>query len=85
MKKEAVQYTLRQVPRAVDEALRKRARLEGKSLNQITLEILESGLGVNGKTAVHHDLDFMVGSWVEDPAFVQALKDQDQIDPKLWR
>jgi len=31
------------------------------------------------------DLSDLAGSWVEDPAFDQAIIDQDQIDPALWK
>ena len=33
-----MQYTVRGVSEAVDEALRRRARREGKSLNEVTIE-----------------------------------------------
>jgi hypothetical protein len=31
------------------------------------------------------DLSFLVGTWVEDPAFDAALEEQRQIDPELWQ
>jgi hypothetical protein len=79
-----VQYTLRQVPAAVDAALREKARREGKSINEATIETLAEGLAAKGEI-VHHDLDFLIGSWVEDKEFDKALKDQDRIDPEMWR
>lgn len=85
MKKVApIQYTLRQIPRALDEALRKKSREEGKSMNQTAIETLSSGLAREGVVILHRDLDFMVGSWVEDPAFDEAIREQDVVDPKLW-
>jgi hypothetical protein len=27
----------------------------------------------------------MAGSWIEDAAFDEAIRSQDQADPKLWR
>jgi len=27
----------------------------------------------------------MVGSWVEDSSFDEAIRSQDRVDPKLWR
>lgn len=34
---------------------------------------------------VHHDLDFLTGSWTDDPEVDSALEEQQQIDPELWR
>jgi hypothetical protein len=82
--KPAVQYTLRQIPPALDEALRRKSRQDGKSINQTALEVLHAGLALNGDSIRHRDLDFMVGSWVEDPAFDEAIRSQDSVDPKLW-
>ena len=79
------QYTLRQIPRAVDERLRRKAREEGKSLNQTAVDVLTAGLALSGEDVPHHDLDFMVGTWVEDPAFEDSFQVQDQIEPHLWR
>ncbi|MCL4179915.1 MAG: hypothetical protein KJ072_19485 [Verrucomicrobia bacterium] len=81
----STQYTLRQIPRAVDECLRRKAREEGKSLNQTAVEVLIAGLALSGDGVVHRDLDFLVGTWIEDPAFDAAMQAQDQVDPLLWR
>ena len=67
--KGAVQYTLRQIPPALDEALRRKSRQDGKSINQTAIEVLYAGLALNGDSIRHRDLDFMVGSWVEDKSF----------------
>lgn len=83
--KGVVQYTLRQIPGALDEALRKKSRKEGKSMNQTAIEVLGIGLALNGDFIVHRDLDFMVGSWVEDSKFDEAVRAQDRVDPKLWK
>lgn len=83
--KRTTQYTLRQVPDRVDRALRRRAREEGKSLNQTTIEVLAAGLALNEGEVAHRDLEFLCGTWVEDPAFEAAIKAQDQVDPALWQ
>ena len=82
--KASIQYTLRQVPREIDSALRKKSRRERKSLNQVAIEALSAGLAVNGAVR-YHDLDFAIGTWVEDKEFDAAIKDQDKIDEVLWR
>jgi hypothetical protein len=80
-----VQYTLRNVPPVVDRALRRRAARLEKSLNEVALEALATGAGVEQEAAERHDLDFLFGSWVEDPAVDQALAEQRAIDPALWK
>jgi hypothetical protein len=82
--KAPIQYTLRQIPPALDEALRRKSRQAGKSINQTAIEVLRSGLALAGDSIRHRDLDFMVGSWVEDAAFDEAIGSQDRVDPKLW-
>ncbi len=83
--KRLVQYTLRQIPPALDEALRRKSRQDGKSINQTAIEVLHTGLALNGESIIHRDLDFMVGSWVEDSSFDEAIRSQDRVDPKLWQ
>jgi plasmid stability protein len=39
-----MQYTLRNIPSTLDEALRERARAEGKSLNEMAIETLLAAL-----------------------------------------
>jgi hypothetical protein len=79
-----MQYTLRNVPPTLDRALRRRAREEGKSLNSLLLETLaEATLGP--KTARKRDLSDIVGTWVADAAFDEAIADQDRIDPDMWK
>ena len=82
---EAVQYTLRNVPPSLDRALRRRAKQLSKSLNEVALEALTRGAGVEVKAREHHDLDFLFGSWIEDPEVEQALAEQRSIEPDLWR
>lgn len=78
------QYTIRNVTQQVDQKLRRRSQEEGKSLNKVALEALERGTGVSGEPMIHTDLDALIGSWKEDPAFDEAILQQDTIDPKIW-
>lgn len=75
------QYTIRQVPEAVDQALRASARKSNKSLNEVLLSALEGAAG----EMEYHDLDFLAGSWAADAKTDRALKDQRGIDSELWR
>ncbi len=79
-----MQYTLRNVPPFLDEALRQRARAAGKSLNEVALEILRDGLGLAGEPVRRRDLSDIAGSWVGEPEIDEALQDQRRVDPDLW-
>jgi hypothetical protein len=78
------QYTIRAVPAAVDRALRRRAKREAKSLNTTALEALARGLELDAQPVEHTDLDALVGSWQEDPAFDRAVADFERIDEEAW-
>ncbi len=79
------QYTVRSIPSAVDRVLRQRARRQNKSLNEVALEALRLGVGLDAAEHVFDDLDALVGTWEEDPDFEAALERQDVVDRKLWR
>jgi hypothetical protein len=80
-----MQYTLRNVPPLLDEVLRTKAREEGKSLNDVTLEAIMAGVGLTGQPIKRRDLSDIAGSWVADPATEEALLEQRRIDPEIWR
>jgi hypothetical protein len=80
-----MQYTLRNIPEALDEALRERARSENKSLNQVAIEALSRALGLRRRAVRHRDLADLAGRWREDPDFDQAIADQDRVDEELWK
>jgi len=80
-----VQYTIRDVPPYVNEALRQKAKTEGKSLNQVAVEALTSGAGLGDKPVKYRDLDHLAGTWVEDPEFDAIIREMDRIDPEMWK
>ena len=80
-----MQYTLRNIPRKLDKALRAKAKAERKSLNQVVIEALQTGLGLNGEPRKYRDLSDIAGTWVDDPEFDAIMKEQDQIDPEMWK
>ncbi len=80
-----MQYTIRNVPNTVDEALRRAAREQGKSLNDVTIEALARGAGVSGERGPQRDLSDIARTWRRDPAFDCALAAQDTIDEGMWR
>jgi len=79
-----MQYTLRNIPPAVDRTLRRRAGEEGKSLNETAVEALCRGLGVAEESVRYRDLSDLAGTWIDDPEFEAALADQHRIDRGLW-
>jgi hypothetical protein len=50
-----MQYTIRGIPVAVDNALRERARLAGKSLNEAAVDALAEGSGMAGSRRKRRD------------------------------
>jgi hypothetical protein len=66
-----MQYTIRNVPHKLDEALRPAAREQGKSLNDVAIEALARGAGVWERTR-QRDLRDVAGSWRKDPAIDNA-------------
>jgi hypothetical protein len=79
-----MQYTIRGVPPAVDAVLRKRARVTGKSLNQVAIEALAEGVGIS-LPRKRRNVDDIAGTWIEDKAFDEAIAAQDQIDWDIWK
>jgi hypothetical protein len=81
-----IQYTIRNVPEHVDRALRRKASEERKSLNQVLRDALirEAGV-VEPSTHLYTDLDSLIGTWIDDPGFDEAINTQDQVDESLWR
>ena len=80
-----MQYTIRNVPNSLDAALRRRAREQGRSLNEVAVEALARGAGVSGERIQQRDLADIAGTWRSDRAFDRAIAAQDTIDKELWR
>jgi hypothetical protein len=80
-----MQYTIRKIPPAVDRALRRQAKLEGRSLNEVAVEALARATGAVGEPVKHRTLRDLAGTWVPDPAIDEALADQDRVDEDLWK
>ena len=80
-----MQYTIRGIPPAVDDALRTRARAAGKSLNEAVVDALAEGAGVTGAPQQRRDLGDVAGTWKADKAVESALAAQDRLDEDLWR
>lgn len=79
------QYTIRAVPPAIDKTLRRLAKEQNKSLNTVALESLARGLELGTTPIKFTDLDHLIGTWQEDSAFDQAMKDFDRVDEEAWK
>ena len=80
-----MQYTLRGIPDALDKAIRRRAREESKSLNEVTVEALADGLGFGEASLARRDLSDIVGTWKREASVEAALAAQDSVDEDLWK
>ena len=68
-----MQYTIRNIPRQVDRALRAKAKVEGKSLNEAVVEALRQGLGLSGELGKQRDLSDLAGTMsAEDARAIEA-------------
>ena len=81
--------TIRGVEPEVAEKLKLTAAQQGKSVNQLTIEIIKERLGMQKEkkhTRVYNDLDELFGQW--DKAEFKEINDkiakERRIDPELW-
>ena len=82
---QSVQYTIRGVSPALDRCIREKAACEGRSLNTTAMFLLERGLGLSADTVRYTDLDDLAGTWVDDPAFDEAVARLHRVEPELWK
>ena len=80
-----MQYTIRNISPALDQALRRRAREQGASLNEVALEALARGAGVADEVVRQRTLGDLAGRWQEDVIFDDALREHEVIDHDLWQ
>ncbi len=82
--------TLRNLPPELANAIRRRAKEHGSSLNKAVIGLLLESLGKGrrkSERATYHDLDALAGSWSKEEGarFEAFLRDQRAIDPDVWR
>ena len=82
--------TIRGIEPEVADKLKSKATREGKSVNQLTIEIIKAGLGLGKEkrySREYDDLDDLFGRWTEqeyqeiEANIVQARR----IDAELWQ
>jgi hypothetical protein len=85
-KNQKIQYTVRGISPAVDKVLRKKAKEENKSLNEVLVQALQKEAGMNEQKNEYHDLDFLIGTWVHDSEVDEFFeKDLRKIDEDVWK
>ena len=76
-----MQYTIRNIRDPLDAALRRSAREQGKSLNDVAIEALARGAGLSERRCRQRDLSDIARTWHKD----RALAEPHAIDAELWR
>ncbi len=79
-----IQYTIRRIPEYLDLIARDESKKKHKSLNSVLIEALSKGLSED-RQIEYHDMDDLVGTWIEDPCIDAALASFDEIDKDLWK
>ena len=82
--------TIRGVDADVAEKLKAYAKAQGKSTNQLILDIIKTSVGLKkGKkySREYDDLDDLFGRWSEDEfnEISARINQERQIDPEIWR
>ncbi len=81
--------TIRGVEPVLSSKLKKAAKDEDKSVNQLILDLLKENFGLKKKkryTVLHHDLDFLFGKWSGDEfnQIQNKIDGERKIDKELW-
>lgn len=81
--------TVRGIDDSLAQTLKELAHSQGVSLNTLALRLIREATGVNKRkrTALHHDLDCLAGTWSEEDEaiFKQAVEPFDMIDAEIWK
>ena len=75
--------TVSNLPPDLDAELQRRAREEGKGLDQVAVEAMRRGLMLSGRD--RRDTSGIVGTWVDDPEFDRIRAEHERIDPEDWK
>jgi hypothetical protein len=81
--------TIRGVDSDLAEKLKTTAKRQGKSINQLTIELIKTSLGLSKAkkySQEYDDLDDLFGRWSEEEfkAINGKIARERQIDPELW-
>ncbi|MBW4061226.1 hypothetical protein HJC99_01500 [Candidatus Saccharibacteria bacterium] len=79
-----IQYTIRNIPPALDQVIRKRAQQSGKSFNKTVVDLLVQQAFGTKEVPVDDNFDWLFGVNTLDPSFDEAIAEQSKPDPKMW-
>jgi hypothetical protein len=82
--------TLRGVDSDLAEKLKSTAKDQGKSINQLAIDLIKESLGLTkGKkfSRTHTDLDHLFGKWSDEEfnTISKLIDNERRIDPELWK
>jgi len=82
--------TIRGVDPDLAEKLKTTAKKQGKSINQLTIDLISASLGLKKEkkfSREYDDLDELFGRWSEDEfkAINDKISLERPIDPELWQ
>ena len=82
--------TIRGIDTAVSSKLKQIAKEEGKSVNQLVLDIIKQNIGLQKQKKFTHrynDLDHLFGKWsqTEFKRIQGTVDNQRKIDTELWQ
>jgi len=82
--------TIRGVDSDLAEKLKTTAKKQGKSINQLTIELIKTSLGLKkakNYSREYDDLDDLFGRWSEDEfkTIYDTINRERRIDPELWQ
>ncbi len=80
----AKQYTIRNIPEPVDRYLRKRAKISGKSLNQVVIEELSENLP-KPKQSLVESFDWFIGKGYIGDDVMEILAEDRRAQKELMR
>jgi hypothetical protein len=82
------QITIRGIDPQIERKIRRMAKISGKSLNRVILDMIyqHTGLNKNGIKPPADSLRKLAGGWGEKDAseFLESIKSCEQIDEEMW-
>ena len=81
------QMTLRQIPKPVENEIRRLAAKTGDSINKTVIKLLKKSLGISDNLGKKRDLSQLAGTWTDEDEreFRQSTAIFDQIDEDIWK
>lgn len=70
------------LPEPLTQALHDRAKVEGRSVQEIAMDAMARGLHVGVPQPKNADFGDVVGTWADDPEFDEAMRDFERLDPE---